>query len=265
MFSKSPANLSAQCNVKKPYHFPIKGQDSVGVIELVKNPSHIDTEAARSVLVESFIGEYEKYLSPNDIRSDLISWRDGEQSVRKYYENYFETELGEFSRGDLHYWVQATIDGKLVGWATFQREKSDQNAVYMNLLVVHPTYQGRGIGEQLVKALVNLNEIPNLNAIHLLLRKKNQGGRIFYSKLGFTSDPEYQRDDNFVDLNLLEGLTWKNPSLQNKHSVLSSDAHFRGMGKSTLFKIIAPLVEEQNKQSDTYCGFKPGFLLGKRF
>lgn len=262
MFSKSSTDFSTHNNINKPYCFPIKGQNSVGKIQLVTNANHIDKMTARSVLVESFIGEYEKYLSPNDISDNLVSWRDGEKSVRKYYEDYFKTELEDFSHGHLHYWVQATIDGKLVGWATFQREQSDQNAVYMNLLVVHPEHQNKGVGEQLVKALVNLREIPDLNAIHLLLRKKNKGGRIFYSKLGFTSDPEYQRDDNFVNLDLLEGLTWKNPSLQNKEAV--SKTCLRDMGKLTLFKIIDPIVDEQNKQYDTFCGFKPGFLLSQR-
>jgi ribosomal protein S18 acetylase RimI-like enzyme len=184
------------------------------IIELVKHEKQIDKDKARSVLIESFIGEYEKYLSPNDIKGSLTSWRDGDESVRKYYEDYFKTELEDFSRGDLHYWVQATVNGKLAGWATFQREKSEENAVYMNLLVVHPEFQNKGIGGQLVKALVNLDVIPDLNAIHLLLRKKNQGGRIFYSKLGFNSDPEYHREDNFVDMALLEALTWKNPTIR---------------------------------------------------
>ena len=223
MFSKSPAN------VNKIYHFPIKGHDAVGVIRLIKDPNHIDKEAARSVLVESFISEYEKYLLPHEISACLTSWRDGEKSVRKYYEDYFQTEFNDFCHEEVHYWIQATINGKLVGWATFQREKTNENEAYMNLLVVHPAYQNRGVGGQLVKSLVSLHVIPDLNAIHLLLRKKNQGGRIFYSKLGFTSDPHYKRADNFVNLNLLEGLTWNNPSLRN-----------------------------------AYCGFKPGFLLGKR-
>jgi GNAT superfamily N-acetyltransferase len=252
-------------NIHMPYHFSIKGRDSVGVIELVKNPRNIDKQAASFVLVESFIGEYEKYLSPHEISDSLTSWRDGDKSVQKYYENYFKTELEDFSRGDLHYWVQATINGKLVGWATFQREKSETNAVYMNLLVVHPEYQKCGIGDQLVKSLVNLRESPDLNAIHLLLRTKNSGGRTFYSKLGFTPDPEYQRDDNFVDRELLEGFTWKKPSLQHINSVCSDATDFRAIRGATLFKRMPPKVEGQSNQHGTYCGLQSGFLLGKRF
>lgn len=246
----------------KSYCFPMKGQGCIGVIELISKSKFIDEDLARSVLVESFIGEYEQYLAPSEISDGLTSWRGDNNSVQKYYEDYFETELEDFSRGEVHYWVQATTDGKVVGWATFQREKSDQNAVYMNLLVVHPDYQNRGIGRQLVNALINLNVIPDLNAIHLLLRKKNKGGRVFYLKLGFTPDPKYQRDDNFVNLDLLEGFTWKKPSLQNKEAACLGDFSFRETRKLTLFKSTESKVAEQNNQHNTYCGFKPGFLLG---
>ncbi len=189
------------------------------VIELVSKPADIDQVAASDVLVESFIGEYQKYLKPCDISAELTSWREGDQSVEQYYKNYFATEFADFARGDLHYWVQATVDGKLVGWATFQREKTDLNSVYMNLLVVHPHYQGKGIGTKLVFSLMNLNVLPDLHAVHLLLRRKNEGGRIFYSKLGFNADSTYHREDNFVDLELLEGWTWRNPALQNKDTL----------------------------------------------
>jgi len=216
MFSNSSANFATLDKVKKLHYFSIRGQSSLGLIELVNDRKHIDEGEARTILVESFIGEYEKYLLPKEIGDGLVSWRDGDKSVKKYYEDYFRTELGDFTNGHLDYWIQATIGGKLVGWATFQREKSDQNAVYMNLLVVHPKFQKMGIGGELVKSLLNLREITALSAIHLLLRKKNKGGRVFYSKLGFAANPEYQRNDNFVDLNLLEGFTWKNLALNNK-------------------------------------------------
>lgn len=255
MFAQSPVNQSN----KDKSHKSSTNNNSAAKIELVHDPKSIDKEAAKSILVESFIGEYKKYLSPNEISHDLTSWHDGEKSVKKYYENYFETEFKEFSNGQLDYWVQATIKDKLVGWATFQREKSNPNAIYMNLLIVDPEHQRKGIGEQLVKALLNLCIIPNLSEIHLLLRKKNRGGREFYSKLGFYSDPEYKREDNFVDMNLLEGLTWKNPSLQNKDTFGKPEP--KDGGKSTLFAVTG----QEQKKYDTYCGFKPGFLLGKTF
>lgn len=215
MFSYSVANLFSSTREKSSHSFPVKGQDVCGVIERVKDPGVINQQAAKAVLVESFISEYGRYLLPEEISPELVSWYEGERSVRQYYENYFEQELAEFIKGDLHYWVQATVNGQLAGWATFQREKNNPHEVYMNLLVVHPDFQQMGIGQQLVHALTKLQVIPALSAIHLLLRSKNQGGRLFYSKLGFNSDPDYQREDNFVDLDLLEGFTWKNPALQH--------------------------------------------------
>ncbi len=197
------------------YYFPIPGETSFGMIELVSAPSKINQERARTILVDSFIDGY-AHLKPHEISEKLTSWRDGENSVQEYYETYFKEELSEFSAGKLHYWVEASVGGKLVGWATFQRESADPKAVYMNLLVVDPAFQKKGIGTQLVNALINLNEISNLNTIHLLLRKKNEGGRKFYTKLGFVSDPEYKRTDNFVDITLLEPFTWKKPALQLK-------------------------------------------------
>lgn len=197
------------------YEFFLSGEEQKnfkGALELVQNPEDIDQEKAKSILVESFIREYSTYLKPDEIGVGLTSWRDGPTSVEKYYEDYFHTEFEDFLKGTLHYWVQATVDGELVGWGTFQREKGKENEIYMNLLAVLPEYQGRGIGKQLVHSLSSLGELPDLNAIHLLLRKKNRGGRTFYSKLGFFFDEHYQREDNFVDLNLLESWTWKRSS-----------------------------------------------------
>ena len=239
MFSKFFSSPEVSSNIVCAYSFSTKEEGSVGVIRLVKNPNQIDKDTARTILVESFIGEYQKYLAPHEIGTELTSWREGNNSVRQYYENYFDTEFKEFSHGAIDYWVEATINGKLVGWATFQRERSNPNAIYMNLLVVHPEYQGRAVGSNLVYAPSNLRLMPDLSAIHLLLRKKNEGGRVFYSKLGFTVDPHYHRGENFVDLNLLEALTWRRPSLQN-----AVDIH---------------------QENDTYCGFAPGFLLNKSF
>lgn len=195
----------------KKYAFSLR-EGSIGIMQSIKSPEHINQEESKTVLINSFIGEYKKYLSPSDIKRSLQTWDD----VRAYYDKYFHDEFRDFSEGRLHYWIQVSVDGKIAGWATFEREPKNPKEVYMNLLVVDPKYQQKGIGGQLVNALINLDEISDLNAVHLLLRKKNQGGRIFYSKLGFNADPEYQRADNFVDLNLLEGWTWKNPALQHR-------------------------------------------------
>lgn len=196
----------------KQYAFSLKGEQSSGIMQLIKSPAQINQEDSKAVLINSFVNEYKKYLTPSDIHGSLQTWDD----VHGYYDNYFHDEFRDFAEGKLHYWVQVSVDGNVAGWATFEREHTNPKDVYMNLLVVDPRYQQKGIGGQLVNALINLDEIPDLNAVHLLLRKKNQGGRLFYSKLGFNADPAYQRADNFVDLNLLEGWSWQNPALQHR-------------------------------------------------
>lgn len=233
MFYQSAERISLQ-NKNKSYRFKMKGRNNDCEIELVINPSHIDRNQARTTIVESFTVEYQKQLKPHQISSHLTSWRTGNQSVQKYYKNYFATELEDLYYGDIHYWLQAKVAGVVVGVATFMREKKDQKAVYMNLLAVHPNFQGAGIGEHLVNGLMYLGVIPDLHAIHILIRKLNEGGKIFYKKLGFYSDPDYRRDNNFVDLELLEGMTWKNPVILNQ-------------------------------QNENYCGFQSKFLIGKRF
>lgn len=77
----------------------------------------------------------------------------------------------------------------------------------MDLLIVDPVYQHKGIGQQLVMSLQSLHLLPELSAIHLLLRQRNKGGFSFYKKIGFKEDNSYQRADNFVDRSLLIPLT----------------------------------------------------------
>ncbi len=194
-------------------------KQSVITISRITNPTEIEQSAAREVLVESFIHEYSQYLRPDELDGKLNSWRDGPLSVQKYYENYFSSEFKEFSEGKLQYWVEAKIEGKLAGWATFEVEKADKHEVYMNLLIVHPDYQRRGVGRKLVMSLIDFDLITSLSAIHIQLRKKNEAGRLFYQELGFYSDPTYTRPGNYVDMNLIESWTWKNPALMNQERI----------------------------------------------
>lgn len=210
---------------KAGHEFTLKNSSDRGVIKLIGSAGEIEQDACRSILVDSFIGEYSQYLKPQDISKELTLWRGGDHSVQQYYETYFAVEFDKYTAKKFEFWVCAYIDNQLVGWATFDREHDDRNAVYMDLLIVDPAHQRKGIGEQLVKSLLNLGAIPELSAVHLLLRKKNEGGRKFYQKIGFFDDPDYQRADNFVDLNLLVPLTWKNPALRD--TVTARNAYHR--------------------------------------
>lgn len=213
-----------QPNAKEHHSFPIQGRELIAVIKLARVPEKLDLEASTSVLVNSFISEYrdKRHLAPSQIKSGLSTW----DEVKEFYENYFKTEREKFRHGEIQFWVEAfvgsklvdrkLVDGKLAGWATFRVEALDENAVYMELLAVEPNYQRMGIGKQLVYSLIHLNEIPDLHTINLDLRVLNEGGKEFYTKLGFHLNPEYKGAPNEVDRNLLQVYTWRKPALQNK-------------------------------------------------
>ncbi|HTM64655.1 MAG TPA: GNAT family N-acetyltransferase [Gammaproteobacteria bacterium] len=217
MFARTGKELNKSIKMNaSSSEFILKKTNEQCIIKLMQSADDIDVDVAKSILVESFISEYEQYLQPHEVSKELDDWRYGANSVQAYYERYFAQEYKKFADKKFEFWVCAYVNGELAGWATFEREKNYKNEVYMDLLIVSPRYQHKGIGGHLVKSLLNLDAIPELSAVHLLLRKKNQGGKNFYDKLGFYDDQDYQRADNFVDLNLLTPLTWKNPALINK-------------------------------------------------
>lgn len=234
------------------FHFPIKKSNEIGTIELVTDLNQIDQDAARTVLVEGFISAYEQLVTPDKIKSTLNSWHYGKHSVKNYYETYFAEEIEHFKEGTLHYWVQAKIGSTLVGWATFKREKNEPNAIYMELLVVHREHREKSIGKQLVHSLLNLNIVHDLKAINLCVRKINRGGRDFYLKLGFELNSEYEDENNFVDKTLLEGMTWKNPTLENNYAVnRDNDALLQHAGRLSVFGRQSLVLDNKNKQDDT--------------
>jgi GNAT superfamily N-acetyltransferase len=194
-----------QTHAGKSYNF-LTRDGRPASIELIEKIDEINEVVAKKVLIDSFTTEYQSYLQPWEIRSDLKFWlsETGVPSVEQFYSDYFDSEYRTFRGGNL-FWVQAKIDDSVVGWATFEREKSQINAVYMDLLIVSPRFQRQGIGEQLIHSLIRLEVLPNLKTINLLLRKTNVGGHVFYPKLGFKFSPEYVREYNFVGMNVLEG------------------------------------------------------------
>lgn len=170
-------------------------------IEVVKDPEQIDKVKSSRILVSSFMNAYED-VPLTELSPDFKSTGD----VRRFYENYFLEEFGHFKDGHL-YWVQAFVNETLAGWATFEIETEEENSAYMNLLIVAPEYQKRDVGKHLVFSIRSEELFPNVQAINLLIRKINAQGYLFYQKLGFFQF-DYQRQDNFVDTSLLEGLRW---------------------------------------------------------
>jgi ribosomal protein S18 acetylase RimI-like enzyme len=72
----------------------------------------------------------------------------------------------------------ARCEGKIVGFATALSDKT--LAAYISLVEVLPEYQGKGIGGEVVKRL--LNKLENIYMVDLLCDKDVEG---FYEKFGF--------------------------------------------------------------------------------
>lgn len=161
----------------------------------------IDLVRGKDILVRGFMVGYEN-VPLAELNPAFKSIGD----VKRFYERYFDSELEHYQHGEL-IWVQAFEGTRLLGWATFALEPFEKDAAYMNLLVVDPNEQGRGIGRHLTFSICSRDLYPHINAINLLIRKVNEGGRKFYERLGF-SDFQYTIRDNFVDTSLLTGLRW---------------------------------------------------------
>lgn len=79
------------------------------------------------------------------------------------------------------YFVSASIDGKVVGWASFNPEGKDE--IYIRHMVVDPEYQNRGIGKMLI--FKSFEQLPQAKKIVLVTRRINKGALAFYRALGF--------------------------------------------------------------------------------
>jgi GNAT superfamily N-acetyltransferase len=186
------------------YETPLRNGQTAR-LEVVTTLDQLEVEASQKVLVASFGTEYAKIgLKPQDISPELTCWKKftGIASVEGYYEDYFLEETNKFLDKKF-IWVKASVAGKVVGFATFLPEKN--HGLYLDLLAVDTSMQGQGLGRALVFSLLSLQVLPETTSIHLLLRKLNAGGRIFYQKLGFSLDNNYKCSMvNHVDESKLE-------------------------------------------------------------
>jgi ribosomal protein S18 acetylase RimI-like enzyme len=59
------------------------------------------------------------------------------------------------------------------------------NTLYLNTLVIKKTFQGRGLGKQVMKWLEDVARNRRLRSISLCVQTNNQRAMHFYRKLGF--------------------------------------------------------------------------------
>lgn len=55
-------------------------------------------------------------------------------------------------------------------------------------LFVHPTYQSRGVGSELLKALIKRADAENIAELHVSTGWNNRKARKLYGKFGFTKE-----------------------------------------------------------------------------
>jgi len=76
----------------------------------------------------------------------------------------------------------ARAEGCLIGFAImiFGNDRA-----HLNLLAVEPRYQGRGVGQALVRWLEESAAVAGTFVIHVEVRARNERARQFYSRLGY--------------------------------------------------------------------------------
>lgn len=78
----------------------------------------------------------------------------------------------------------AEIDGKIIGYGGLWCVMDEGE---ITNIAVHPEYRKQGIGESVLKALLNEAQTRNLKVIHLEVRSSNVAARRLYEKFGFES------------------------------------------------------------------------------
>jgi ribosomal protein S18 acetylase RimI-like enzyme len=77
----------------------------------------------------------------------------------------------------------AEIDGQLVGYTWYERYN---HHAHLTRLAVHPGYQGRGIGAQLLHHAISDAVTAGVNLITLNTQENNERSRILYERFGFS-------------------------------------------------------------------------------
>ena len=78
--------------------------------------------------------------------------------------------------------VVAELDGKLVGYEWCE---INQKQGHLTRLAIHPEYQGRGIGAQLLRQAIEDALLNGVNFITLNTQETNQRSRALYTRFGF--------------------------------------------------------------------------------
>lgn len=135
-----------------------------------------ELEKAQGVFVEAFLQAYKG----KDIQVDAVRKA---TDVKQFLHDTFASEVDALEKQkDSVQCVLSEVDGKVVGFATFETTKNP-GEVRIRQLAVDPAYKGKGIGKQLVFSV--LEKIKDVNHITMQTRFFTGQTEAFYKALGF--------------------------------------------------------------------------------
>ena len=118
----------------------------------------------------------------------------------------FERKLVELSK--IGRYIVAEKDGKIVGHAFLDPMPLEAIAHVFRLnIVVHPGFLGQGVGEALMRDLMDwARRTPRVGKIELLVRATNERAIRLYSKLGFVEEGRFQKRVRLPDGGLVDDI-----------------------------------------------------------
>jgi ribosomal protein S18 acetylase RimI-like enzyme len=100
------------------------------------------------------------------------------------FNHIWRKSAGNFSEAlaSADFFSLAEIDGQIVGYTWYERYNRH---AHLTRLAVHPAYQGRGIGAQLLRHVIVDALSYDVNMITLNTQEHNERSRILYERFGF--------------------------------------------------------------------------------
>lgn len=107
----------------------------------------------------------------------------------------FAAKIAELATAENGRYLVAEKNGEVVGHAVFDplSLESTRHVVHLTL-AVHPGWQGKGVGELLLRHLIEwARSAPSVEKAELHVRSGNTGAQALYRKMGFVEEGRWSR------------------------------------------------------------------------
>ena len=115
-----------------------------------------------------------------------------------------ESFIAEMEKNDLAQYIVVKLDGKVIGYAGMWFILDE---AHITNIAIHPNYRDRGIGDKLIKKIIEIVKENDLESITLEVRDSNHQAIYLYEKNGFTK--EGLRRGYYSDTNDDALIMWK--------------------------------------------------------